>query len=84
MENRKIVYSSVNKNYKIEISGARFLNKSYPDNNSERPIMLFKKVSDEIFEYIILMKGDPGYEELNARLMKVKNLNLRIVGNTTM
>ena len=31
--------------------------------------MIFKRVNPTLFEYMLLMEGNPGYEELNRRLL---------------
>lgn len=66
IEHRKIVYSEKNKNVKIEVSGAKGLHNNY--STSFRPILIFKKVANDFFEYTILNEGSPQYFALKQHL----------------
>ena len=70
--NRKVVYSKRNKNYKIEISGAKMLIDNYPDDPENRPILLLKKVTGDLFEYMILLREGDGYDSLHDKLEGVE------------
>lgn len=68
IEERQIVLSQRNRNVKLEVSAAEELNYNYPADNSKRPILLFKKVTPDFFEYILIKDGNPGYTVLNSHL----------------
>lgn len=69
IENRRVVYSQRNRNVKIEVAAASILNDNYPEDESKRPILVFKRVNPSLFEYMLLQDGDEGYDELNERLL---------------
>lgn len=56
-EPRRCVYSEANKNYKIEIETPG--NPVYP--NEGRPILVIVEKNIRIFDYLLLMPGQPGY-----------------------
>lgn len=68
-ESRRIVRSSANGNVKIEVGAAEILNAEYPDDKNKRPVLVFKRVNPTMFEYMLLMDGNPGYRELNSSLL---------------
>ena len=68
IEERQIVFSQKNRNVRIEVEAAEYLNHNYPTDDSKRPILLFKKVNPNFFEYMLLIDGNAGYSALNARL----------------
>ena len=88
IENRRVVYSARNKNVKIEVSAAEILNTAYPIDKGKRPILIFKRVNPTLFEYMLLMEGNPGYEELNKRLLGLdwhhKSLRYEVIDADTM
>jgi hypothetical protein len=59
---RQVVYSTANKNYKVEISAAK--GKDYP--TAGRPMLLFRERQVRCFDYMLLMPGDAGYNEVVA------------------
>lgn len=62
-EERALVYSRVNKNPKIEIGAAS--GKAYPDPDEEgRPIVLMRRVSRNLYDYVLLMPSNEGHSEL--------------------
>ena len=61
IEVRPCVYSQSNKNYKIEIGGAKGLH--YPPNN-RRPLVVFYERQLRTYDYLLLMPGDAGYDQL--------------------
>lgn len=69
IEQRQIVFSQRNRNVKIELAGASILDTNYPEDTQKRPVLVVKKVNDNLFVYMLLMEGDNGYEMLNDRLM---------------
>lgn len=70
MQVRRIVYSEVNKNYKIEFDFSDALD--YPQ---KPPLLLVLEIELRRFRYMLVMPGDPGYEE-----MERLNLSLEPVG----
>lgn len=74
IEHRQVVLSPRNQNVKVEVAGAAILDDHYPDDLTKRPILVFRRVQPTMFEYVLLMDGDPGYDRLNGRLL---SLNLR-------
>jgi len=88
IENRKIVFSARNRNVKIEVAAAEILNYDYPEDEDKRPILIFKKVNPNFFEYMLLMEGDPGYDLLNERLTNLpwhyRSLKYEIIDADTM
>lgn len=59
---RPVVYSTSNKNYKVEISAAK--GKDYPTTG--RPMLIFRERQVRCFDYMLLMPGDAGYTETVA------------------
>lgn len=88
MENRRIIFSETNRNVKIEIAAAEILNDHYPEDPNKRPVLLFKRVNPAMFEYMLLMDGDAGYDSLNQRLLSLdwhyKSLPYEMVDMNTM
>lgn len=68
IERRVVVLSDVNRNVRLEVEGATILNEYYPKDPSTKPIILMKRISKKFFRYMLLMPGDAGYPEMNARL----------------
>lgn len=68
VEERQVVYSEVNKNYKIELGAAGEAQRAagYPDDG--RPVVLFRHESDtqRRHRYVFLMPGDLGHAEIVA------------------
>lgn len=66
VEDRQVVYSTANKNYKIELgaAGAAQGTVGYPTEG--RPIVVFRRegASGERHRYVFLMPGDPGHTEM--------------------
>lgn len=82
IEHRTIVYSTRNKNVKIEIEGAQILDTHYPTDNTQRPILIIKRINPSLFEYMLLMNGNQGYTELNTHLLSLpvgKSLAYQII-----
>lgn len=61
-EVRPCVYSERNKNLKIEV--ASHAGDAYPEDGP--PIAVFQELQVRSFAYILLMPGEPGYEELKG------------------
>lgn len=59
-EVRPVVFSSVNRNIRIEFAAKR--DEPYP--SSGRPILVVREVGTRIFHYILLMPGDEGHREM--------------------
>lgn len=59
---RPIVYSTSNKNYKVEISAAK--GKDYPP--AGHPMLIFRERQVRCFDYMLLMPSDAGYNEAVA------------------
>lgn len=59
---RQVVYSTSNKNYKVEISAAQ--GKAYPPVG--HPMLIFRERQVRCFDYMLLMPGDDGYTETVA------------------
>lgn len=59
---RQVVYSTANKNYKVEISAAK--GKDYPTTG--HPILIFRERQVRCFDYMLLMPGDAGYRQTLA------------------
>jgi len=57
---RQVVYSTSNKNYKVEISAAK--GKDYPA--AGHPMLIFRERQVRCFDYMLLMPGDAGYTEI--------------------
>lgn len=67
IEDRPLVFSAVNMNAKIELLGAKQLSSNYPDDAS-RPILIFQRIEQDFYQYMLLMSGDDGYRALAAYL----------------
>jgi hypothetical protein len=67
IEYRQLVLSEVNKNAKIEVGGARILVHEYP-TGVDKPILVFKKIEPDLYEYMLVMPGEAGYLELSTFL----------------
>jgi len=67
VEHRVLVYSIVNKNPKIELTGAKTILKSYK-KGGKRPIVVFEKIDSKFYRYMIILSGEPGYNELAREL----------------
>jgi hypothetical protein len=61
-EVRPVIYSMSNKNYKIEVSGAK--GKHYPDHG--KPLLVLRRRQLRTFDYILLMPNEAGHAELSA------------------
>jgi hypothetical protein len=72
IEYRSIVYSERNKNVKIEVEGAQILDTQYPTNEKKRPILVLKRINATFFEYMLLLDGNPGYNQLNEYLLTLQ------------
>lgn len=59
---RQVVYSTSNKNYKVEISAAK--GKDYPTVG--HPMLIFRERQVRCFDYMLLMPEDAGYTEIVA------------------
>lgn len=64
-ENRPIVFSHANRNYKIEIGGRREM--AYPEGPNP-PILIVGELWVRAFRYILLMPGEDGYSEMSGIL----------------
>ena len=69
-ETRPCVYSQANKNYKIEIASHR--GQPYP--NSGRPVAVYHELQTRSFAYMLLMPGDPGYDEMYGLTEQLPNV----------
>ena len=67
---RQIVYSTSNKNYKVEISAAK--GKDYP--TAGHPMLIFRERQVRCFDYMLLMPGDAGYTETVALSLALPRL----------
>lgn len=61
-EVRPCVYSTTNKNHKIEIGSHR--GAAYPEQGL--PIVVFRELQARSFAYMLLMPGERGYDQMNA------------------
>ena len=59
-EVRPVIYSNTNKNMKIELGARRGV--AYPTGTP--PIAIFREVQVRTFRYMIVMPGEPGYQEM--------------------
>lgn len=66
-EIRPVVYSDRNKNFKIELGARR--DESYPKGAS-RPIVVLRETQLRTFDYLVLMPGDEGYDDLAKYLSR--------------
>ena len=67
IESRLLVYSTVNRNPKVEINGVKRLTTSDFVNNIH-PILVMEAIGDLSYRYLILKVGEPGYDNLSRRL----------------
>lgn len=77
-ETRPVVFSSTNKNIKIEFDFADA--PDYPE--FEPPILLILEIGMRRFRFMLLMPGDPGFGEmrsLNESLQKVGRGHRRVI-----
>lgn len=77
-EVRKVIYSTSNKNYKIELRAAKHL--EYPEESA--PVVVMRERQVRAFDYMLLMPGDPGYDkmlDLTTTLPKVGKGHPRII-----
>lgn len=80
-EVRPLVYSVVNKNYKIEVSARR--GADYPER-SNPPILVFRELGLRSFRYMLIMPNEEGYEamlELTERLPPLGKGTRRVLTN---
>jgi HKD family nuclease len=68
IEDRVLVFSERNRNVRIEVSGAECLDDHYPTNGN-RPILLFRRISDTFFTYMLLLEDSQGYNAINQYLL---------------
>jgi HKD family nuclease len=68
IEDRVLVFSESNRNVRIEVSGAERLDEHYPTNGN-RPILLFRRISDTFFTYMLLLEDSQGYNSINQYLL---------------
>jgi len=61
-EQRPLVFSEINKNYKIEMSSRR--DHDYPDDAP--PLLVMKELGARIFHYMILFPGEDGYRQIES------------------
>ena len=81
-EVRPCVYSKANKNPKIEI--ASHSRESYPDAGP--PIAVYRELQVRSFAYMLLMPGDPGYNEMFALTENLPTVGRgvrRVITNTS-
>jgi HKD family nuclease len=65
IEERNLVYSKKsNRNPKIELTGARVLDESYPTGN-KRPMIIMERIAPHSYRYMLLLPGDAGYREVS-------------------
>jgi len=69
-EVRPCVYSAANRNHKIEIGAARGL--AYPDR--ARPLLLFRERQVRVFDYMLLMPGQPGHAQISGLLERLPSI----------
>jgi len=62
IEKRLLVYSTYNKNPKIEVEGAKILEANYPTLG--RPIIVFHALKNGRYRYMLQLPEDEGYREL--------------------
>lgn len=87
IEHRQVVFSQRNRNVKIELAGASMLDTNYPSNPETRPVLILKRVNDNLFVYMILLAGNEGYDAINARLKALpaaKSLPYEVIDESTM
>lgn len=86
IEDRVLVFSKRNRNVRIEVSGAECLDDHYPTNGN-RPILLFRRISDTFFTYMLLLEDSQGYNALNQYLLTLpvgKSLAYKITDEATL
>ncbi len=66
-EERTLVYSEINANPKIELSGAKALVYTYP-TSGKAPIVILEEINPDLYDYMILLPNDDGYNELSQKL----------------
>lgn len=66
LEDRRLVYSTSNKNWKVEIGAAHGV--AYPPDEDGRPVVLFVQRAPRSFDYVLLLPGNPGHAELSRML----------------
>lgn len=69
-EVRPCVFSTTNRNHKIEIGAARGL--VYPD--AHRPLLIFRERQVRVFDYMLLMPGQPGHAQVAALLTPLPSI----------
>lgn len=69
-EVRPCVFSTTNRNHKIEIGAARGL--AYPGD--DRPFLIFRERQVRVFDYMLLMPGQPGYAQVSAFLAPLPSI----------
>ena len=87
IEQRQVVFSVRNRNVKIELSGASMLDTNYPEDLSKRPVLILKRVNDNLFVYMIIMDGNGEYDAINERLKRQptgRSLPYEIINEETM
>lgn len=87
IEQRQVVFSKRNRNVKIELAGAAILDTNYPENPDTRPILILKRVNNNLFVYMIIMEGDDGYSTINSRLRSLptgRSLPYEVIDENTM
>jgi len=74
---RRLVFSSVNRNPKIEMEGVRHrLAYDYPAGG--RAILIVQGVEPNHYRYMMLLPGEPGYEQLRDHLDSVPQHRLAL------
>jgi len=68
IEERPLVYSEINKNPKIELEGAKTLIDSYPEDDEDRPLLIFERIEKNFYRYMLLLPDDDGFTELSEFL----------------
>ena len=68
VEEPQVVYSTVNKNYKIELGAAREAEKEGGYPATGRPVVLFRRESGALrrYRYVLLMPGDTGHAAMTT------------------
>lgn len=87
LEERRVLRATSNKNVKIEMSGCSVLDTNYPEDSDKRPILVIKKVNANLFVYMLILSGDPGYDNINNRLNNLppkRSLPDEIIDESTM
>ena len=87
IEQRQVVFSKRNRNVNIELAGASMLDTNYPENPETRPVLILKRVNNNLFVYMILLEGNGGYDAINARLKALpagRSLPYEVIDESTM